>query len=189
MKAIVIGSSAGGVSALETIISGVTPELKVPVLIVQHSSRNGEHLLPAILKEKTGMPVVEAEDKMEIFPAHFYMAPPDYHLLVEETGCISLSTDVKVNYSRPAIDVLFESAARVYGEGLVGIILTGANYDGSAGIVAVEEYGGLTIAQDPATAEFPFMPQAAINTGKIKLVLPLAGIVDQINGLNNLEWT
>lgn len=114
MKAIVIGASAGGLYALETIISKITPGLKVPVLIVQHSSSSGEHLLPTLLQEKTGLPVVEAEDKMETLPAHFYIAPPNYHLLVEESGCVSLSTDAKVNYSRPAIDVLFESAARVY---------------------------------------------------------------------------
>ena len=187
MKAIVIGASAGGLYALETIISKITPGLKVPVLIVQHSSSSGEHLLPTLLQEKTGLPVVEAEDKMETLPAHFYIAPPNYHLLVEESGCVSLSTDAKVNHSRPAIDVLFESAARVYREGLVGIILTGANSDGSAGMIAIEEYGGLTIVQAPETAEFPYMPQAAINTGKIKLILSLESIAGHINDLNNLE--
>lgn len=107
--------------------------------------------------------------------------------MVEDDGTLSLSTDKKVNYSRPSIDVLFESAARFYRKGLVGIILTGANNDGAAGMVAIAEHDGLTIAQDPETAEFPYMPEAAISTGKIKLILSLESIVDQITGLSGRE--
>lgn len=187
MKAIVVGTSAGGLNALGKLISGINFRLNVPVMIVQHSSSSGEHLLPPILQEFTGMPVLEAEDKMEILPGHIYIAPPNYHLMVEDDGTLSLSTDKKVNYSRPSIDVLFESAARFYRKGLVGIILTGANNDGAAGMVAIAEYDGLTIAQDPETAEFPYMPEAAISTGKIKLILSLESIVDQITGLSGRE--
>lgn len=186
MKAIVIGASAGGLHALQTLISGLAPGLPVPVFIVQHSASSGQYLLPALLQEVTDMRVIEAEDKTGILPGCCYIAPPNYHLMVENRDCLSLSTDVKVNYSRPSIDVLFESAARVYREELVGIILTGANSDGTKGIAAISDMGGLTIAQDPETAEFPLMPQSAINTGKIKLVLSpemiIAKLIDLTGG-------
>ncbi len=180
MKAIVIGASAGGLNALQALISGLPAELPVPVFIVQHSSSSGEHLLPVLLQEVTKMHVFEAEDKTEILPGCCYVAPPNYHLMVENMDYLSLSTDAKVNYSRPSIDVLFESAARVYREELTGIILTGANSDGAKGIVTIAELGGLTIAQDPEKAEFPFMPQSAINTGRIKLVLSPEMIIAKI---------
>jgi len=183
-QAIVIGSSAGGVSALLELCGGIGPGMNLPLFITQHTGAEQDNILAEILGKRAKVPVVQAEDKMEIENGVIYLAPANYHMLVESRNCIALSMDEKVNYSRPSIDVLFESAARVYSSELTGIILTGASIDGAAGIVAIEENGGLTIAQDPATAEFPFMPESAIKTGKVKLILPLEGILEQINSLS-----
>ena len=122
------------------------------------------------------MRIKEAEEKENIQSGTIYFAPPNYHLLIEEDRSISLSNEEKVNYSRPSIDVLFESASDVYKSELIGIILTGANDDGAKGISCIESNGGLTIAQDPATAKYPIMPRSAIDTESVDYILPLEGI-------------
>ncbi len=160
-RAIVIGASAGGMHVVSRILAHLPADFKLPVIIVQHLHKTQDGYLIEFYNSNTILPVREAEDKLDIQPSHIYIAPPDYHLLIEQDETLSLSRDEKVNYSRPSIDVLFESAADVYGSELIGVILTGANNDGSHGLKCIMEHGGLTLVQDPETAQFPEMPRSA----------------------------
>jgi two-component system chemotaxis response regulator CheB len=170
---IVIGASWGGLIALEQILSGLPEGFDTPIAIAQHRAvDSGSGALPAMLTHHSGRGVSEPGDKEPIERGRIYVAPPDYHLLVEADG-FALSTEGAVHYSRPSIDVLFDTAADVYAERLVSVLLTGANDDGSYGTMRVRRRGGLTIAQDPDTAERPEMPRAAIATGAVQQVLPL----------------
>ncbi len=170
---VVIGSSWGGLVALEKILSALPKDFEMSIAIAQHRSvDSGAGALSAMLGRHTALDVCEAGDKEPIEPGRVYIAPPDYHLYVEQ-GSFALDVDDAVQYSRPSIDVLFDSAADVYGDRLVAVILTGANQDGAYGIKRVKRRGGLTIAQDPATAVKPDMPAAAIATGAVDRVLPL----------------
>jgi two-component system, chemotaxis family, protein-glutamate methylesterase/glutaminase len=175
-KAIAIGTSAGGLFALSTLLQELPADFPVPVLVVQHRAKDQKSLLEEVLQSKTRIRIKQADEKETIKKGIVYIAPPDYHLLVEEDDTFSLSSDEFVRYSRPSIDVLFESSAVVFREKLVGIILTGASNDGAAGIKAIARNGGLTIAQNPAEAEYPYMPQASIDTKKIKHVWTLQEI-------------
>lgn len=175
-KVVVIGCSAGGFRALTGILSAILPDFALPVLVVQHLHADDNGSFARHLAATAGLPVIEACDKVQIRPGHIYTAPANYHMLLEQDGTIALSLDEKVNWSRPSIDVLFESAARALGPGLIAIILSGANADGVAGVRAIKAAGGLIIAQDPGTAEFPVMPQAAIDTGVVDEVLSARGI-------------
>lgn len=176
--AVVIGCSSGGVAALERILPGLTADFPVPVVVVVHMGAEGMNMLPELLMRHSRLPVVEAGELAAVAPGFVYVAPPGYHLLIEEDFTFSLSVDAKVSYSRPSIDVLFESAADAYGERLIGIILTGANSDGSQGLRAINAAGGLCLAQEPATAEARDMPLAAIATGVVDHVVPLDGMAD-----------
>jgi two-component system chemotaxis response regulator CheB len=167
-KAIVIGASAGGLFAVSYLIEKLPPDYPVPIVVVQHRAKDQRDLLEEVLQNKARIRIKQADEKEKIESNIVYIAPPDYHLLVESDETFSLSSDEPVRFSRPSIDVLFESAAKVFKDSLAGIILTGANSDGAAGIVAVKKYGGLTIAQDPAEAQFPFMPAASIETKEVK---------------------
>ncbi|MEA2405472.1 MAG: two-component system, chemotaxis family, protein-glutamate methylesterase/glutaminase [Thermoleophilaceae bacterium] len=170
---VVIGSSWGGLVALETILRALPKDFGAAIAIAQHRSPDsGSGALGAMLGRYSALEVCEAGDKEPIEPGRVYIAPPDYHLYVEE-GSFALDVDDAVQYSRPSIDVLFDSAADVYGERLAAVILTGANQDGAYGITRVRRRGGLTIAQDPATAAKREMPAAAIATGAVDRVLPL----------------
>jgi two-component system chemotaxis response regulator CheB len=144
-------------------------------VIVQHRDKNTGELLSTYLQDYSGMVVVEAHDKDSILPGYVYIAPPDYHLLIDD-DCFSLSTEAPVCYSRPSIDVLFESAAFICREKTIGVLLTGANHDGSNGMLEIRKHGGLTIAQDPVTAECGIMPGGAISMGVVDKVLPLTSI-------------
>lgn len=175
-KAIVIGTSAGGLFVLSSLLEPLPANYPVPILVVQHRIKDERDLLEEILQSKCRIKIKQADEKDDIERGAVYIAPPDYHMLVEADETISLSVDEAVHYSRPSIDVLFETAAVTFREKLVGIILTGANDDGAAGISAIAKYGGLTIAQQPAEAEFAFMPQSAIATGKVKHCWPLKEI-------------
>lgn len=175
-KAIVIGASAGGLNALTQVLSKLPANYPIPVVIVQHRSKDERGLLEEILQEKCSIRVQQANEKEAIVGGVVYVAPPDYHLLVERDMTFSLTTDEKVNFSRPSIDVLFETAAEVYRSRLIGIVLTGANSDGRRGTETIHRYGGMIIAQDPAEAEFPAMPQAAIASGVVSKVLLLKDI-------------
>jgi two-component system chemotaxis response regulator CheB len=175
---IVIGASWGGLHALEKLLAGLPDEFRTPIAIAQHRAvDSGSGALSDMIGRHVGRTgdVCEAGDKDPIEPGRIYLAPPDYHLLVEADG-FALSTEGAVQYSRPSIDVLFDSAADAYSERLVAVILTGANDDGAYGIRRVKRRGGLTIAQDPETAERGEMPAAAIATGDIDHVLPLEEI-------------
>jgi two-component system chemotaxis response regulator CheB len=175
-EAIVIGVSAGGLSALTRTLSVLPANYPVPVIVVQHRSRDERFLLEEVLQTKCKIKIRQAEEKEAIQAGAVYFAPPDYHLLIEMNHSFSLTYDAPVNYSRPSIDVLFETAAIVFRSKLAGIILTGANSDGSRGMKMIRKYGGTTIAQDPATAEYPEMPQSAIKTGSIEKIMDLSAI-------------
>ena len=162
MKAIAIGASAGAVQALLKILPTLPEGYPLPVLIVVHVPPDRSNALVTLFQTKCRMPVKEAEDKEQVVTGTIYFAPSDYHLLVEADGSLALSLEEAVNHSRPAIDVLLETAADAYGPALVGIILTGANHDGAAGLRAVADAGGMTIVEDPAVAQVPTMPAAAL---------------------------
>jgi two-component system chemotaxis response regulator CheB len=174
--AVVIGASAGGLFALSTLLEKLPPEYPFPVVVVQHRSKDYKGLLEEVLQEKCKIRIKQADEKEKIESGIVYIAPPDYHLLVETNRTFSLSSDIEVLYSRPSIDVLFESAAMVYKDQLIGIILTGSSNDGASGIEMIKKYGGITIAQNPDEAEFPYMPKASIETKKINYVWTLSEI-------------
>ena len=161
-RAIVIGTSVGGVEALSTILAGLGPELAAAVLVVIHVPRQKPSLLSGIFARLTPWRVKEAEDKEPVQARTVYFAPPDYHLLVERGPTLALSVDDPVQFCRPSIDVLFESAADVYGSGLMGIVLTGNNDDGAAGLAAVSAAGGRCVVQQPRNARGPTMPESAL---------------------------
>jgi two-component system chemotaxis response regulator CheB len=172
---IVIGVSAGGLFALSFLLEKLPTAYPIPLIIVQHRSKDQLELLEEILQHRCSITIRQANEKEKIESGVVYLAPPAYHLLVEMDRTFSLSSDEHV-LSKPSIDVLFESAAEVFNEKLIGIVLTGSNSDGSKGIIAVNKYGGLTIAQEAKDAQYPFMPQAAINTGKVNYVWRLPEI-------------
>lgn len=169
--AIVIGASAGGLYAMTRILESLPGDYPIPVIVVQHRSKDERNLLEEVLQQRCRIRIKQVDEKELIQGGFVYFAPPDYHLLIEHDGTFSLSYDPPVNYSRPSIDVLFESAAEVFKDKLAGIILTGANKDGSGGIKKISLQGGTTIAQQPETADYPEMPRSAINTGYIKHIM------------------
>ncbi|MCF8070024.1 MAG: chemotaxis protein CheB [Desulfobacterales bacterium] len=180
-EAVVVGVSAGGLKALQVILSELDKKFHPSVIIVQHISPAADNFLPRFLNKKSALPVKQADEKEVIKSGYVYIAPPDYHLLVEEDKTFSLSVDGKINYARPCIDVLFETAAYAYGAALVGLLLTGANRDGSQGLKKIKEAGGLTIVEDPKTAEVPIMPQGAIKTLDVDHILSLRTIAPFLN--------
>jgi two-component system chemotaxis response regulator CheB len=173
---VVLGASWGGLDAIGRVLAELPREFPVPVVVVQHRSRHSRGgTLEAMLSMDGGLPVHEVDDKDAIAPGSAYLAPADYHLIVER-GSFALSVDERVQHSRPSIDVTLETAADAYGSGVIGVVLTGANEDGAAGLQAVMQRGGVTVAQDPASAAKPTMPQAAIDAGGVQRVLPLEKI-------------
>lgn len=175
-KAIVIGVSAGGLAALSKLFPCLPDRFPLPVIVVQHVRSTTNRYIYTHFNNKCTLTIKEADDKEEIQPGFVYFAPPDYHLLIERDETFSLSIDARVNYSRPSIDVLFESAVHVWSSGLIGILLTGASSDGAYGMRLIKEHGGLTIVQDPATAEYPLMPKAAIDAVAVDKILPIESI-------------
>ncbi|KAF1041863.1 MAG: Chemotaxis response regulator protein-glutamate methylesterase of group 3 operon [Herbaspirillum frisingense] len=186
IDAIVIGASAGGVEALSEILPALRAEATVATMVVLHIPRERPSLLAQIFAAKCAQPVLEAQDKDPIQAGTIYFAPPDYHLLVDEGtegALLAMSNDEPVNFSRPAIDVLFESAADQYGERLLGIVLTGGNQDGAAGLQAIRRAGGVTVVQDPQEAQAPYMPEQALAAGDIDYVLTLGQIAGLLRTL------
>lgn len=179
-KAIVIGVSAGAVEALSVILSKIPKNYSVPIIIVVHLPPDKNSLMAEVLQAKCLIQVKEAEDKEIIKPGVIYIAPPNYHLLVEKNNYLSLSGDKHVLYSRPSIDVLFETAADAYTNNLIGIILTGANSDGSQGLNSIEKAGGKVIVQRPDLAYASAMPQAALKACPNALTLSLEQITEYI---------
>lgn len=180
-RAIVIGSSTGGMEALRIILGVLPKSFPVPILVAQHISPHSDNYLATFLNNICQVTVKEAEEKEQALPGYVYLAPPNYHLLVETNGFMSLSVEERVSYARPSIDVLFESAAEAYNRGLIGIILTGANSDGSQGLKRIKECLGLTIVQDPQTAQAEAMPRAAICATDVDHITPLLEIGQLLN--------
>jgi two-component system, chemotaxis family, protein-glutamate methylesterase/glutaminase len=176
LEVVVVGASAGAIEALLTILPALPAGFPAPVLVVVHLPATLPSLLAEIFAPRCRMQVREAEDKLEPEPGTIYFAPPDYHLLVEPDRRLSLSVDDPVNFSRPSIDVLFESAAEAHGAALVGALLTGANDDGARGLAALRRAGGVAIVQEPASARASAMPLAGVRSVPDALVLPLGEI-------------
>jgi two-component system, chemotaxis family, protein-glutamate methylesterase/glutaminase len=172
---VVVGASWGGLQALRWLLEGLPDDFPTPLVVAQHRSSDSSDVMVRVLQSHSPLAITEASDKDAIEPGHVYIAPPDYHLLVEP-GSLALSTEGFVHHSRPSIDVAFESAADAYADRLVGVILTGANTDGSAGLKRIRDGGGVTVVQDPATAARPEMPSAAMAAVKGAKVLPLRKI-------------
>lgn len=171
--AVVTGGSLGGMNALREIVCLLPENFAVPLLVVLHLHKSDGGRFCEHLSCSARLPVCEALDKQNPEAGHIYTAPADYHLLVERNGTLALALTPKVNYARPSIDVLFESAARAFGSRVIGVILSGANHDGAIGMQFIDSAGGLCIAQDPATAESPVMPSAAIDRlQNIKILTP-----------------
>jgi two-component system chemotaxis response regulator CheB len=183
--AVVIGASAGGSEVIRQILGKLGPQYPIPLILVQHLHPDDRGLLARNLSQVMALPVTEALDKMPLHPGRVHVAPAGYHLLVERNGRLALSLDAPERYSRPSIDLSFDSAARVFGERLLAILLSGANEDGAAGLKAVRERGGRTLAQDPQTAAFPAMPQAAIDAGAVQHIrspAQIAEILERVGG-------
>ncbi len=183
IEAVAIGCSAGGIKALHDILPHLPADLGVPVIVVCHSGPSARDLLSSVLRRDCRMPLTEAEERSPILPGHIYVAPADYHLLVEADFTFSLSVDSRVNNVRPAIDPLLESAADTWGAGLLAVLLTGSNDDGANGMAAVRQAGGTCIVQDPADATAETMPRAAIARGGADWIAPLDRIAFLITSL------
>lgn len=182
--AVVIGGSAGSVEALGVLLPALPATLQAAVMVVVHLPRNRPSLLCNIFQSRCALPLREANDKEPIAPGTVYFAPPDYHLLVDAGPALALSVDAPVHFSRPSIDVLFESAADVYGAKLIGILLSGANQDGARGLAAIEARGGLAIVQDPASAGVRTMPDAAVARTTAARILMPCKMADFLNALH-----
>ncbi len=180
---IVVGASWGGLRAIGTVLDGLPDELSAAIAIAQHRAPDSAPgALADLIQRHTSLPVVDVDDKTAIEAGHVYLAPPDYHLLVEP-GSFALSVDERVQFARPSIDVLFESAADAYAERVIGVILTGANEDGAAGLARIKERGGVAVVQDPGSAERSTMPTAAIAATHADVVLPVEEIAGFLRGL------
>jgi two-component system chemotaxis response regulator CheB len=171
IDAVAIGTSAGGVEMLSLLLPALRAQCRLSIFIVMHIPRERPSLLPDIFASKCALPVREAEDKEPVQPGTVYFAPPDYHLLLDRGPAFALSSDEPVHFSRPSIDVLFESAADIYGERLLGLLLTGANDDGAHGLAAIRQAGGRTVVQEPASAMAAYLPDAALRQGPVDFVL------------------
>jgi two-component system chemotaxis response regulator CheB len=183
IEAVAIGASAGGVQALLELLPALRADQKLTVFVVLHLPRDRPSLLVDVFTPKCALQVREAQDKEPAARGTIYFAPPNYHLLIDSGPRLSLSADDLVNHSRPSIDVLFESAADIYRERLLGIILTGANEDGAAGLAAVHDAGGITVVQEPLTAQSTLMVRSALELRTPDLVLDLTQVAELLGGL------
>ncbi len=183
---VVVGTSAGGLKALDVMLGAIPADFALPIVAVQHRSRESSDAYAAVLGASTKLPVREIDDGDLLVGPGVFLAPPDYHVLVEP-GRLSLSTEEAVSYSRPSIDVLFETAADAYGARVIAVLLTGANADGARGLVRIKQAGGTAIVQDPHTAEAPEMPAAGIALAHVDRVLPLTEIAGELVRLGALS--
>ena len=184
-QAVVIGSSTGGMEALRIILEVLPKNFGVPILVTQHMSPHSDNYLAKFLDNACKVCVKEVDEKEKPVSGHVYLAPPNYHFLLEKDRSMSLSVEARVSYARPSIDVLFESAAEAYYRCLIGIVLTGANSDGSKGLKRIKECHGLTIVQDPNTAQAEAMPRAAIGATKVDHIISLTEIGQLLNIIIN----
>ncbi|WP_421945643.1 chemotaxis protein CheB [Pedobacter sp.] len=186
-SALVIGGSAGSLDVLLEIFPLLDANLDFPIILVTHRKSGSDSLLSDLLQSRTALKVHEIDEKQEILPGNVYIAPADYHLLIEQNHTFSLDYSEKINYSRPSIDVTFQSAAEVFKQELVCILLSGSNADGVAGLKIVNNFGGLVVIQNPKTAIMPYMPQQAYNEVKPIIVLDSFEMSSFINSLNKKE--
>lgn len=177
-----VGTSWGGLKALRHLVHSLGADFPLPVVLIQHRHRDSDDLLAQLLQDCTPLPVVEVDDKEPVQNGRIYLAPPDYHLLLDD-GHFALSMDPPVRFSRPSIDVTFHSAADAYGRQTIGVVLTGANADGAEGLRRIVDVGGVGIIQDPATAQSRTMPAAALSAVPGATVLPLEGIASHLRAL------
>jgi len=183
-SALIIGGSAGSLDVLLEMFPKLRDDLTFPIIIVTHRKSGSDSLLIDLLKSRTSLKVAEAEEKAAIIPGNVYIAPADYHLLIEESGTFSLDYSEKINYSRPSIDVTFQSAADIFHQDLVCILLSGSNADGVEGLKMVNNYGGRVVIQNPLTASMPYMPQQAALNVSVDAVLNSDQMAMYINELN-----
>ena len=180
---IVIGGSAGSLQVIMELIKNLNENLKFPILIVVHRKAYSTSILPNLLQQFTKMKVEEIEDKTEILSNRIYIVPADYHLLFESKNTVSLDGSEKMNYSRPSIDVTFKSAAEMFGENLIGVLLSGANADGVEGLQYIKKNNGKVWIQDPETAEVDYMPRRATEEVDFDLLILPKKLADYINQL------
>lgn len=180
---VAVASSAGGIQGLSVLLGALGPDLPVPVLVVQHLDPRHRTVLAEVLGRRTDLRVKLAEAEEVALPGTVYLAPPDRHLLVGSGGVLTLTSTELVHFVRPSADLLFESVAGAYGPEAIACVITGTGRDGAMGVDAVKSRGGTVIVQDPASAEFPGMPKAAMDTGAVDFVLPLGEIAAVVRGL------
>ena len=176
---VVIGTSWGGLAALTKLLGDLPGDFPIPIAVVQHRSKESERLLPQLLQDATDLKICEMDDKDPLQPGTVHLAPADYHALIDE-GLVTLTVEDPVRFSRPSIDLLFISAADTYRAGTIGVVLTGANEDGSRGLAHIVKRGGLALVQDPKEAEIPIMPAAAIKSVPSAEVLALEGLAARL---------
>jgi two-component system, chemotaxis family, protein-glutamate methylesterase/glutaminase len=181
----VVGTSWGGLAALRELVAALPDDLPMPIVLIQHRHKLSDNALPQLLQDKTSLRVSEVEDKAPIEPGAIYVAPADYHLLIEP-DFFTLSVEEPIRYSRPSIDLTFSTAADSYGAKAIGAVLTGANADGAEGLRRIAERGGLTLVQEPATAESPAMPTAALKAAPASRVLAIGAIGRLIGEMSRL---
>jgi two-component system, chemotaxis family, protein-glutamate methylesterase/glutaminase len=184
-RAVALAASAGGLAALTEVLSSLPPDFAAPVLVLQHMDPNHRSWLAEILSRRAALPVVQVQGGERLEAGRVYVAPPDFHLLVDRDGFLSLSHMERVHFVRPSADLLFASLAESWGEGAIAVVLTGTGRDGSEGVRAIKQHGGKVIAQDEASAQFSGMPEAACRTGAVDQVLPLAGIASALMDLTS----
>lgn len=183
-----IGGSAGSIRVLMKVLPHIDPTVSFPIVIILHRKPDSTSNLDELLTTSSSIPVLEAEDKMELEAGKIYLAPADYHLLFESEGIISLDASEKVNYSRPSIDVTFESAARIFGNKVCALILSGANTDGIEGLKSITHHGGKIYIQNPDTAEVDFMPRKAMEALENAKILNPDQIASQINNFRKMNY-
>lgn len=184
-KVLLIGGSAGSLEVLIQILPMLTQIPTFAIVMILHRKSAEDNTLEELIAVKSNIPVIEVEDKTPLQPGNIYIAPSDYHLLFESNDILSLDTSEKINYSRPSIDVSFESAAEVYGESLVGIVLSGANSDGTQGLLAIKSAGGFIAVQQPESAQMAFMPKNALEATNPPYILDVEGILTFISNINS----
>ncbi len=177
-KYLVVGGSAGSLEVILNLVAHLPEHPNAVMIVVVHRKKDNDSVLVDLLASRTKLPVREVEDKDPILINSIYLAPPDYHLLIERADLFSLDSSEKIHFSRPSIDVTFESVAEAFGERVIGVLLSGANADGALGLRKIRQAGGYTIVQDPATADVGYMPQQALNLTPVDQVLPAAAIAD-----------
>lgn len=183
-RALIIGGSAGSLDVLLKVLPALDINLDFAIIIVIHRKQGTDSLLTDLLAHRTKLKVKEADEKEKILDGNVYIAPSDYHLLIEKDFTFSLDYSEKINYSRPSIDVTFQSAADAYGEGLVCLLLSGSNADGVNGLIATKKGGGITLVQNPNSAQVTYMPEQAILRADVSAVLDIEAMANYINSLS-----